>query len=96
MTAGERTSVSVTIMKREYRVQCGPDEVEALYAAARYLDGRLREVQSAVGEAVGQDRLAIMAMAALNIVNDYLTASDGQAARLRQLTEKISAAPPLA
>lgn len=94
MAADPRTSVSVTIMKREYRVQCAADEVQALQAAARHLDERMRQFQTAVGEGTSQDRLAIMV--ALNIVNDHLAGIEAQAVRLDRLTEKVSAALPSA
>ena len=94
MAADPRTSVNVTIMEREYRVQCAPDELDALQAAARYLDERMRQYQTAVGEGVGQDRLAIMV--ALNIVNDHLAGLEAQAARLGRLIHSVSAALPSA
>lgn len=92
MDADEKTVVSVTIMAREYRVQCGADEVEALQAAAFYLHERMQEVQSAVGEGASRDRL--VTMAALNVINDYLADGDEQVARLSQMREKIEKALP--
>ena len=40
-------AVSVRILDREYTVGVGSGEVEGLLAAARVLDGRMREVRGA-------------------------------------------------
>ncbi len=75
------STVTVTILGKEYQVACPADEVDALTKAARFLDDQMEMIRSS-GKVVGLDRVAVMA--ALNITNDYLS---GQTA----LTETKSA-----
>ncbi len=63
-------TVTVSILDKDYQVSCDPDEVNALLASARYLDGKMREVKDA-SSVLGLDRIAVMA--ALNIANEYLS-----------------------
>lgn len=60
-------TVSVSILDRDYLVACPPSEREALHAAARLLDGRLRELREHSRSAT-LERLAIMA--ALNLAHE--------------------------
>lgn len=61
--------VNVSIMGRDFAVACAPEEQDDLLAAARYLDGNMKEIQK-TGKIIGTERCAIMA--ALNITNDLL------------------------
>ena len=63
------TTVSVKILDKEYQVACPADEVEALTAAARYLDAQMQQIRDS-GKVFGLDRIAVMA--ALNITNEFL------------------------
>ena len=65
----EMTTVTVSILDKEYQVSCPPDEVDALTASARFLNQQMDDIRSS-GKVVGVDRIAVMA--ALNIANDYL------------------------
>ena len=60
-------TVSVSILDRDYLVACPPDEREALHAAARLLDSRLRELRQQSRSAT-LERLAIMV--ALNLAHE--------------------------
>lgn len=60
-------NVSVRILDREYLVACPPGERDALLAAARLLDTRLREMREHSRSAT-LERLAIMA--ALNLAHE--------------------------
>jgi cell division protein ZapA len=60
-------NVSVRILDREYLVACPPGERDALLAAARLLDSRLREMREHSRSAT-LERLAIMA--ALNLAHE--------------------------
>ena len=62
-------TVTVSIMDKDYQVNCAPDEVTALHQSAQYLDGKMREIKSS-SNILGLDRLAVMT--ALNITNDLL------------------------
>ena len=62
-------TVTVHILDKEYCIACPPDERANLESAARYLDGKMREIRSG-GKVIGADRIAVMA--ALNITHDLL------------------------
>ncbi len=59
--------VSVRVLDREYTVGVVPDERESLMAAAKLLDGRMREVRGS-NRMVALDRLAVLA--ALNLAHE--------------------------
>jgi len=88
--------VTISILGKELMVACPDSEREALSAAARYLDERMREVQDG-GKVIGTERCAVMA--ALNLTNELLqlrrTANGvpaGLDERLQALNGKIEAA----
>ncbi|AIR88698.1 cell division protein ZapA [Pseudomonas cremoricolorata] len=62
-------SVTVQILDKEYSIICPPEERSNLVGAARYLDGKMREIRSS-GKVIGADRIAVMA--ALNITHELL------------------------
>ena len=62
-------SVTVQILDKEYSIICPPEERNNLVGAARYLDGKTREIRSS-GKVIGADRIAVMA--ALNITHEML------------------------
>jgi cell division protein ZapA len=65
----QATTVTVHILDKEYCIACPPEERANLESAARYLDGKMREIRTS-GKVVGADRIAVMA--ALNITHDLL------------------------
>ena len=67
--ADDITTISVTILDKDYQVSCPVDEVDALTASARYLDRQMAEIRES-GKVLGSDRIAVMA--ALNIANEFL------------------------
>ncbi len=67
MSEGSGNTVSVRILDRDYLVACPPGEREALHAAARLLDSRLRAMREH-NRSVTLERLAIMA--ALNLAHE--------------------------
>jgi cell division protein ZapA len=85
-------AATVTILGKEFMVACPEDQRNELFAAARLLDSRMREIQSS-GKVIGSERCAIMA--ALNIAAELLTLKSGGSVpgefneRLRQLQSKI-------
>lgn len=88
--------VNISILGKEFMVACPESERAALTAAARYLDGKMREIQDS-GRVIGTERCAVMA--ALNIANELLDLrrrADGVPADLEQkllsLKGKIDAA----
>lgn len=66
--------LDVTIMGREFRVACAPDEQEGLLAAVEYLDRKMQGIKEA-GKVASVERIAIMA--ALNITHEFLTTRVG-------------------
>ena len=62
-------SVTVQILDKEYSIICPAEERANLVSAARYLDGKMREIRSS-GKVIGADRIAVVA--ALNITHDLL------------------------
>ena len=68
------TGLDVSIMGRDFRVACAPDEQTALLKAVEYLNRKMQEIKDQ-GKITGLDRLAIMA--ALNISHEFLTTRFG-------------------
>ncbi|HAR29958.1 MAG TPA: cell division protein ZapA [Gammaproteobacteria bacterium] len=92
----ETTTVSVKILEKEFQVSCPAEEVEALTAAAGFLDQQMRRIREA-GKVFGIDRIAVMA--ALNITHEMLqkrqTLGEIQSdhnGRARHLTDRIMVA----
>lgn len=65
----QSNTVTVQILDKEYCIACPTNERANLESAARYLDGKMREIRSS-GKVIGADRVAVMA--ALNITHDLL------------------------
>ncbi len=65
----DQLTTSVTILDKEYRVSCPPDEQEALVRAAQYLNDKMRDIRAG-GNVIGVERIAVMA--ALNISYELL------------------------
>lgn len=65
----QSNTVTVHILDKDYCIACPSDERANLESAARYLDGKMREIRSS-GKVIGADRIAVMA--ALNITHDLL------------------------
>lgn len=66
---GESMSLDVSIMGREYRVACKPEEKQELLDAVAYVDRQMRTIRDA-GKQNNAERVAVMA--ALNIAHDLL------------------------
>ena len=89
-------TVTVHILDKEYCIACPADERANLESAARYLDGKMREIRSGV-KVIGADRIAVMA--ALNITHDLLhkqqrldQEADSTRAKVRDLLERVDGA----
>jgi cell division protein ZapA len=70
MTTTPKT-LDVSIMGREYRGACPPEQERDLLDAVVYLDRKMREIREQ-GKVVGVERIAVMA--ALNIAHELLVA----------------------
>ena len=86
----------VTILDKEYRIACEPEEVNALKESAQYLNDQMRLIRDR-GSVIGGDRIAVMA--ALNITHELLhkttdseTLSDTISKRIKTLRDKVEVA----
>ena len=93
---GQNTPISVSILDREYKVACEPDEREALKAAANLLDERMREIKKA-GNLMALERIAVMA--ALNMADELVKLKtldtkrrERVDSRIRQLADELEGA----
>ena len=72
--AADSSSMQISIMGREFRVACKPQEQKALQEAVDYLNRKMQEIKDQ-GKVTGLERIAIMA--ALNISHEFLTTRIG-------------------
>ncbi len=72
--SADAKGMQVSIMGREFRVACTPEEQKALLQAVEYLNRKMQEIKDQ-GKVTGMDRLAIMA--ALNISHEFLATRFG-------------------
>ena len=86
MSAGE--PVKVNILDREFLIACTPEERAGLLDAARYLDGKMREMRNNARTAT-LDRIAILA--ALNISHELLAERNRESSDAARLTERLQA-----
>lgn len=88
-------TVTVRILDKDYPISCAAPQRADLEAAARYVDGKMREIRNS-GKVIGAERIAVLA--ALNIAHELLqrpepTASaGGTRERVRELLERVDAA----
>ncbi|MEN8718748.1 MAG: cell division protein ZapA, partial [Oceanococcaceae bacterium] len=68
-------SITVKVLGRDYQVACPPDERDALYAAARYLDDRMISIRKRAA-GLGLERIAIMT--ALNMARELMAYERGE------------------
>lgn len=59
--------VSLSIMGKEYKIACTPDEQSDLFQSAQKLDFQMRQMRDS-GKVAGADRIAVMA--ALNLAHE--------------------------
>ena len=92
----QSNNLTVQILDKEYCINCPDDERANLESAARYLDGKMREIRSS-GKVIGADRVAVMA--ALNITHDLLhrkerldQESSSTRERVRELLDRVDRA----
>lgn len=64
----DQTLLDITLLGREYRVACPPEERDALLKAASYVDEKMRDIRGKTQSA--GEKLAVMT--ALNIAHELL------------------------
>ena len=78
--------LTVTILEREYRLACTPEEKESLLRCAEYVDGKMEAIRSA-GKVMGADRIAVMA--ALQIAQELHGARGADGAPVVEVRRKL-------
>ena len=79
--------VSVHILDREYTVGVEPTERESLTAAARVLDGKMREIRGS-NRMAAVDRIAVLA--ALNLAHELQQVRDEQVAQQQRFQSAMN------
>lgn len=79
-------TVTVQILDKEYPIACPPQQRANLESAARYVDGKMREIRNS-GRVIGADRIAVLA--ALNIAHELLQRQNAASADSGQTREKV-------
>jgi cell division protein ZapA len=81
--------VNIRVLDREYTIGVEPDERDSLVAAAKLLDGKMREVRGA-NRMAAIDRIAVLA--ALNLAHELQqlrNAGNGHERELRRTLDDI-------
>ncbi len=81
------STVAISILDKEYRVSCHPDQQRTLVDAAHHLDEKMRAIRS-TGKIIGTERIAVMA--AINITHDMLKAAQDNNLTNQHDEKKIS------
>lgn len=92
----QSTPVAVTVLNKEYKIACPPEEQGALVESAALVDKKMREIRDQ-GKSVGQDRVAIMA--AINLAYELLQSqsshnvdTDGVSTEVSRLRKRVEEA----
>ena len=89
------SSLSITIMDKDYRVSCPDGEEATLKASADFLNNKLKDIRDR-GSIIGSERIAIMA--ALNLAHELLNSQEYESgfkdidSRVLNLQQKIDIA----
>lgn len=78
--------VSIRLLDREYTVGCEPDERDSLLAAAKLLDGKMREIRGG-NRMAALDRVAVLA--ALNFAHELQQLRDEDEGSNRELARSL-------
>lgn len=87
--ANSNNTLTVSILDRDFRVNCPADSQHELTSAAQFLDEKMREIRlasNASGQVLGTDRIAVIA--ALNIAHQ-LQQLQGKQTQLALELERI-------
>lgn len=77
---------TIRVLDRDYVVGVEPEERDGLIAAARLLDGKMREVRGA-NRMAAVDRVAVLA--ALNLAHELQQLRDGNARQRDALSQTV-------
>ncbi|MDR2452870.1 MAG: cell division protein ZapA [Candidatus Accumulibacter sp.] len=73
---GKNDFLDITLLGKEYRVACPPEDREALLRTVAFLEGRMQDIAEKTRSGV-TERIAVMA--ALNIAHEFLSLRDDPA-----------------
>lgn len=76
----------VSILDKEFCIQCPPGKENILRESAQYLDHQMRQIRR-TGRVIGIERIAVMA--ALNIAHELLTLKAEGQGPMPELTDRI-------
>ncbi len=68
--------LDISLLGKEYRVACPPEEHDALLTAVSYVDAKMRDIAERTKSSI-PERIAVMA--ALNIAHELLSRDDAAA-----------------
>lgn len=76
----------VSILDKEFCINCPPDKEQLLKASAQYLDKQMRQIRKN-GRVIGIERIAVMA--ALNITHELLTLKESREKPADDFSDRI-------
>ncbi len=79
--------VPITIMGKEYKIVCDPEERDELIRSAQQLDEQMRRIRDS-GKVNGADRIAVMA--ALNLAHELCMLKNQNDILNRRLNESLT------
>lgn len=79
-------NLSVSILGREYRLACSPDEKDALLKSAQLVDTKMQTIREA-GKVMGADRIAVMA--ALQFAHELLNEKGADGVEVGELRRRV-------
>ncbi len=79
-------NLSVSILGREYRLACSPDEKDALLKSAQLVDTKMQTIREA-GKVMGADRIAVMA--ALQFAHELLNERGADGVEVGDLRRRV-------
>jgi cell division protein ZapA len=82
----ELKTVTITILNRNYQINCPVEAEPALHQSAEYLNQRMTEMQSKT-RLINAEHLAVMA--ALNITHELFAQRKGEETYALEISEKI-------
>lgn len=85
MTA-KLTAITISIMGKDYKIACAPEEQSDLLESARHLDTQMRKIRD-TGKVNGPERIAVMA--ALNLAHELKTAENRNKQLERELVQGV-------
>lgn len=79
--------VSLTIMGKDYKIACDPDEKDDLIDSAQELDKKMRKIRDS-GRVSGADRIAVMT--ALNLAHELRVMKNQNEMLTQSLNESLA------